>query len=252
MRPKDNAYRLRAVCSFALPGLGGLLFGDRPVNAISAGDIESFRHARRAAGLSAVTVNHDLKLLRKMFAWGVRERMLPATPFKIGTETAIKLDPETPRERRFRSDDEEEKVLTAANPHLRAVIIAMLDTCCRPGELLSLQWVDVDIAGRQFTVRAEKAKTRRDRRVPISSRLQAVLEMRKLDPAGEPFGPRHSCLGTSWGNRFGPFALHGATLLEKRVFEIFTLPTCATKQPHGLRKPGSRRPTCRSSWDTGV
>lgn len=31
---------------------------------------------------------------------------------------------------------DEARPLEAADPHLRAIIVAMLDTCCRPGELL--------------------------------------------------------------------------------------------------------------------
>jgi integrase len=38
-----------------------------------------------------------------------------------------------------RTPEDEKKLLDAANPHLRVLITAMLDTACRPGELLSLQ-----------------------------------------------------------------------------------------------------------------
>ena len=41
----------------------------------------------------------------------------------------------------------------------------------------------------ELTIRAEKTKTRRARRLPISSRLLAVLEMRRLDPSGQPYQP---------------------------------------------------------------
>ncbi|MBA2239476.1 MAG: site-specific integrase [Lysobacter sp.] len=226
VRAKENDYRLAKLCSFMLEA-PPILMGDKEACAVTPGDIEAFRHSRRSAGLSAVTVNHDLKLLRKMFAWGVRERLLPATPFKVGTETAIRLDPETPRERRFRGDDDETRLLNAANSHLRGLIIAMLDTCCRPGELLSLQWEDVDLAARQFTVRAHKAKTRRDRRLPISARLNAILEMRKLDPAGDPLGPKAFVFGnaigeqvrsvrTAWSNACRRAGLHDLHLADLR------------------------------------
>ena len=39
------------------------VFGDKPVDAITTDDVEAFRDARKAAGLSPVAVNHDLKLL---------------------------------------------------------------------------------------------------------------------------------------------------------------------------------------------
>jgi hypothetical protein len=53
---------------FGLPGTNPpLLFGDKPVGGIALGDIEAWREARREIGRSPVTINHDLKLLRKMF-----------------------------------------------------------------------------------------------------------------------------------------------------------------------------------------
>ena len=72
----------------------------------------------------------------------------------------------TPRNRRFESDDIEKKLIDAAGPHLRAVIIALLETACRPGEILSLQWKDVSLERNEIIVRAEKAKTRTARIVP--------------------------------------------------------------------------------------
>ena len=148
-----------------------------------------------------MTINHDLKLLRKMFAWGIRERLLTSTPFKVGSETVIRLDPESPREERLTSEETEDKLFKAANPHLRAILTAMLETCCRPGEVLSLQWQDVDMAARELTIRAEKAKTRRARRLPISSRFLAIVEMRQNDPAGKPYPPEAYVFGNVAGER---------------------------------------------------
>jgi integrase len=47
----------------------------------------------------------------------------------------------------------------------------------RLGELLRLQWRDVDLDGRQVTVRAENMKTRTERVLPVSQRVHGVLEM---------------------------------------------------------------------------
>jgi integrase len=134
-----------------------------------------------------VTVNHDLKLLRKMFNWGIRKGYLERTPFQVGSESAITLEREIPRDWRFESDGDEEGLFNAANPHLRAVLIALLDTAARLGEILSLQWKDVNLERRELVVRAEKSTTRTGRVVPISGRLLATLEMRRSDPAGQPF-----------------------------------------------------------------
>ena len=202
VRPRDNDYRLGRICEFVLPGTAPpLQFGDKQLLAITTDDIEAFRDARRAAGLSPVTVNHDLKLLRKMFNWGIRKDYLPRTPFKIGTEPAIALEREIPRDRRFQDEEDESRLLDAASFHLRAVIIALLDTCCRPGEILSLQWQDVNFARRELRIRAANEKTRTAKIIPISSRLLAVLEMRKLDAGGQPFGPDAYVFGDTIGRR---------------------------------------------------
>ena len=87
--------------------------------AYSTEEIEAFRDWRKRDGLSAVAVNHDLKLLRKMFNWAIRKRYLAATPFKLGTEPAISLEREIPRNWRFEREEDEDKLLKAANPHLR-------------------------------------------------------------------------------------------------------------------------------------
>jgi len=64
-----------------------------------------------------------------------------------------------------------------------------------------LQWRDVSLERRELTIRAENEKTRRERIIPISSRLQAVLEMRRLDPLGQEFGPDAYVFGDRIGRR---------------------------------------------------
>jgi integrase len=172
-------------------------------------------------------VNHDLKLLRKMLNWGVRKGYLQRTPFKVGTESAIALEREIPRDWRFENEDDEKKLLDAANPHLRAVLLALLDTAARLGEILSLQWKDVNLDRREFVIRAEKSKTRTGRIVPISGRLLATLELTKLDPAGHPLpsdayvfgnaiGRRVKSVRTAWENACEKAGLSGLQLRDLR------------------------------------
>ncbi len=111
------------------------------------------------------------------------------------------LEREIPRNRRLHDADAEQRLLDAAKPHLRGVITAMLDTACRPGEILSLQWRDVSLERRELTIRAEKEKTRRERIIPISTRLMAILEMRRPDPAGAGLPPDAYVFGDAIGRR---------------------------------------------------
>jgi integrase len=187
---------------FVLTGASPCItFGDKPLTAVTTDDIEAFRDTRRAEGWSAVTVNHDLKLLRKMLNWGIRKGYIERTPFKIGTETAITLDKEMPRGWRFDCEEDEKALLDASDPHLRAMIVALLDTACRVGEILSLQWKNVSLERRELVIEAVKAKTRTARVVPISTRLKAILELRRTDPNGEELGREAYVFGNELGER---------------------------------------------------
>jgi integrase len=57
----------------------------------------------------------------------------------------LETNAETPRDRRL-AEGEEDALLKHASRHLHALIVAALSTGCRLGELLGLQWKDVEAA----------------------------------------------------------------------------------------------------------
>jgi integrase len=86
----------------------------------------------------------------------------------------------------------------------------------RRGEILSLQWHQLEgmrLDGTTITwapkaelfLPKEKTKTSKDRRVPISTRLKAILEMRRLDPAGQPQALDAFVFGSEIGTRLAGF-----------------------------------------------
>lgn len=154
-------------------------FGDWRAREITADTLERFRQQRpRVAG------NRDLALLRVACNWAVLQGLLPSTPFRIGDVSAVKLAREEPRTRRLYAGEAERLELHGGR--IRDLVIATLETGLRAGELLSLQWHQVRFSPRaEIFLPAQKTKAKRDRRVPISTVLRAVLEARHLDPAGE-------------------------------------------------------------------
>jgi integrase len=166
-------------------------FGEWRAAAVTREMIEAFQQQRpRIAG------NRDLALLRAAFNWAVLKGHIPATPFKVGTVTAVKLAREEARTRRLQPG-EEERLLENANG-LRALVVAALETGCRLGELLSLQWDQV--RGDLF-LPAGKTKAKKPRRVPISTVLRAILDARRADPAGDPLPPSAYVFGDDVGRR---------------------------------------------------
>lgn len=67
-------------------------------------------------------------------------------------------------------------------------------------EILSRN-VEVSSFQTYISIRAEKAKTRQSRLIPISTRLGSILEVRKLDPEGKEFPPEAYVFGNATGNR---------------------------------------------------
>jgi integrase len=126
------------------------------------------------------------------------------------------------------------------------VIVAMLETACRPGELLSLQWGDVNLERGELTIRAAKSKTRTERILPVSARLRGVLEMRQCDPAGvrlpadayvfgDEVGRQSKSVRKEWERIRDKVGLHGFHLADLRHeaasrFEEFGVPTLYVSQ----------------------
>ena len=131
---------------------------------------------------------------------GARKGLLEQTPFRIGNVTVVSLRSEAARTRRLQPG-EAERLLEAAG-ELLGLIVAALETGCRMGELLSLQWSQVRFTPRaELFLPAQKTKAKRDRRIPISSVLRPVLEARRCDPAGELVEPSGYVFGDAIGRR---------------------------------------------------
>ncbi len=147
--------------------LDGARLGDKALGAITEDDLETFYAHLHAIGRAASTRNQYAQLLKASFRWAVKKGYLTRNP--ISEDSAIKRSKIAQRARRLIPDTigpdgktvkpgEERRLLAVANPRLQRIIIAALETGCRRGELLGLQWRDVDVQGRELRVRAENAK----------------------------------------------------------------------------------------------
>jgi integrase len=219
LRPRtaeQAGYHLAALERAQVPGPTGTLvrIADKPFDAITRADVEAVRTSRRVRGI--VGTNRLLERLRHLFNWAIAEGYIDHTPFRREGVTVIKLETaaEQPRHRRLELG-EEEALLAHAEPHLYALIVAALETGCRLGELLGLQWRDIREVDNVLLLPAKKTKTGQARDVPITSRLRAILEMRRLDPAGRPFDPENYVFGNQLGERVGSVKRAWQTLVVR-------------------------------------
>ena len=222
-RTHDNEeYFLRTVYRTSLPRANGQAqrLEDWPVAAITVDTLERFKETRVAEGKGRgdYATNRCLGRLRAIFNWAILKGYMDSTPFKVRGVTAVKLLPERRRYRRL-EPGEEERLLTACNPNLRALVEAALETACRKGELLSLQWLQVRWEQNELYLPAVKTKSDRDRFIPISKRLRAILEMRQHDAAGEPMPSDAYVFGNEIGQRIQSVKRAWGTACRKAKIE---------------------------------
>ncbi len=193
------------------PTGGHAPFGEWKIADIVTDSILRFREVRRGQGAGIVGTNRHLGTLRAMFNWAIGAGYVESSPFLRGTKAVVTLAKEPSRSRRLDAG-EEQQLLAQCSAHLRAVVVAAIDTGMRRGEILSLQWAQIEglkVNGRtvswapksEIVLLAEKTKTQTHRRIPISTRLRAILEMRRIDPAGQPMPGDAFVFGTQIGTR---------------------------------------------------
>jgi integrase len=124
-------------------------FGRYSAAAIRTPDLVQYRDQRLQAGLAHSTVAKELNSLSKLFDTAIRDWGLPliSNPAKLVRRPA----PGKARERRL-LPGEEEKILAACRASqaqlLAAVVEVAIHTGMRLGELLALDWRNIDFGGR--------------------------------------------------------------------------------------------------------
>lgn len=138
-----------------------------------AREYRAYRHEAKRK-LSDTTINRDLEVLRHMLFWAVDEGILLANPLSRVLMVRPRRKP-----RIMVTVTEEDKLLDAAAPHLRSIIIAALDSGMRRGEILAQRWEHVDFTRKILYVSHSKTSGGEGREIPLTARLLADLEARK-------------------------------------------------------------------------
>jgi integrase len=122
--------------------------------------------------VSAVTANRDLRYLRALFNFGIKQELVKANPTQglefMPVEKKIKYIP---------SKEDVAKIILAAEPETQDYLVAIKETMARVGEINRLSWEDVDFEGRCAVLYTRKKKGGHltPRKVPMTSTLYAML-----------------------------------------------------------------------------
>lgn len=172
--------------------------------------IQKFRAARLKEGVSKVTTNREIQLLKKMFNVAIEEGYLEVNPAK-----KIKLYSELDTVRdRVLSEEEEPRLFSELAEHMKPFILVLLHTGMRKMELLTLRWQNVDSKKRQIKV--EKTKSKKVRFIPVNSVLFDELSSLKLKRGTEQRVFPFKYVQKAWENARRRAGLEDLTLHDLR------------------------------------
>ena len=205
------------------------------VTSVTPNDVQAFLERKRAQAVSARTVNLYRANLHRVFHLCVRPWLLiPQNPVAAVEPLRQEL-----REPYVLSVDEYHKLSEACRKNELLLLFATLawETGARLGELLQLEWEDVDLERKQVTfandpARERTTKGRRSRTVPLSD--EAIRTLRdcaaqyRLAVLRSPYVFRHLGSG-SQGTRGRARSLYDSF---KRAAKKIGLPRL---RPHDLR-----------------
>lgn len=158
-------------------------FQNKPLGAITPEDVRRYRQQRvgpKGRPLAIQTINHDHTALVHMLnvARSPQFALIKDNP----AAHVPKPNPQNERDR-IANNDEWNRLLGAAAPHLQRILTVLYTLGPRRGELLNLEWSDVDMPRREFTLR--HTKNGESRTVPMTPEVYRVFtelwQERRLD-----------------------------------------------------------------------
>ena len=145
-------------------------FKGRTVASITAEDVERFHESRSHRTIA--TRNRDLSLLSAMMTKAVKlgyARENPVAGFGRPQEQGRPIP--------YVSVEQQAKLIACCSERLRPLVLLALRTGLRQGELLRLEWRDVDLARGVLTVR--ETKNKEPRQVPLTADALEALQILK-------------------------------------------------------------------------
>ncbi len=145
-------------------------FGNRTFAEIPSLLIERFKRQRLTDGLQPASVNRELAALSKIFRFAIQQAIATINPV-----SQVKKLIENNARTRFLSPAEEARLFDALllNPTLSTIVSLAIHTGMRQGEILKLEWRDVDFSQSRLHIR--DTKSGHDRYVPLNASARAAL-----------------------------------------------------------------------------
>lgn len=167
-------------------------FKGKLIREITSADVENYKLTRkeqitqRSTQRSGSSVNRERALLSMVFSIAITHGYCESNPCK-----GVKRFKEDGGRKRVLSRDEEKllmEMLMVRQPDLRPIAIIALGTGMRRGEIMGLNWKDIDFEKGLIYLHAGKTKSGKARVAPMNSDVRATLfELREVKSEGQIF-----------------------------------------------------------------
>lgn len=172
-------------------------FGEKPLRELDVAAVEDFRaHLVSTRGCAVATVNRYLAFLSVVMREAVLRGFARTNPVREIKRAREEL-PVVP----FLARTDIDRILARAKPEYRCPLLVLVETGLRRGELVALEWRDVDLANGRVTVR--HSKSGRGRIVPMTPAVRQTLEALSDDRGPTPLNRQHYVYPDLQGNGAG-------------------------------------------------
>ena len=146
-----------------------------PLHSLTADDLWEWRE-QRSKECSPNTLRREIAIMRSV----IRK----APDLGVHVDAAIFLQIPKPKEwqesssvllRRYAQLEMAAQVNEKRNPYMKPLIRLAVETGMRRGELLNIAWSDVDLAKGFIRIPAVKAKTNKDRNIPLTPKAKRIV-----------------------------------------------------------------------------
>lgn len=142
-------------------------FRDKRLSQITPKDIEEYK-ILRSKEIKPSTINRELACLKRMYSLAVNWGYANSNPVK-----KVKFFREDTTKERILTLEEETKLILACCDHVLQIVVVALNTGMRIGEILNLEWNQLDLKNRVIIV--EHTKNGKIRKIPINSTLRNLF-----------------------------------------------------------------------------
>ncbi len=159
---------------------------------ITVWNIEKWRTAQLKAGTKPASVNRYVGALKAALTKATEWNYIKVNPIAGVKPVRVESDGHV----RYLSDSEEQalrqalderekrlrgkgKIVLAFADNVKPLVLLSLNTGMRRGELLGLEWADVDLGRETITVRADNAKNGKARHIPLNQEALETLQLWK-------------------------------------------------------------------------